>query len=95
MGAIASSRDPGALDLFRLLLTSAAIPAAFPPTLFDVEVDGQPYQEMHVDSGAMAQVFLYPPRLFDTARNEGRKIAERERKVYIIRNARLDPQQYC
>ena len=93
MGAIASSRDPGALDLFRrIMLTSAAIPGAFPPTLFDVEVDGKPYQEMHVDGGAMAQVFLYPPRLFDTARNEGRKIAERERKVYIIRNARLDPQ---
>ena len=93
MGAIASSRDPRALDLFRrIMLASAAIPGAFPPTLFDVEVDGQPYQEMHVDGGAMAQVFLYPPRLFDTARSEGRKIAPRERKVYIIRNARLDPE---
>jgi hypothetical protein len=30
--------------------------------------------------------------LFDTARSEGRKIAPRERKVYIIRNARLDPE---
>ena len=93
MGAIAASRDPRALELFRrIMLASAAIPAAFPPTLFDVEVDGQPYQEMHVDGGAMAQVFLYPPRLFDAMREEGRKVVERERKVYIIRNARLDPQ---
>ena len=93
MGAIASSSDPRALDLFRrIMLASAAIPAAFPPVMFDVEVDGKPYQEMHVDGGAMAQVFLYPPRLFETARSEGMKIAARERKVYIIRNARLDPQ---
>jgi hypothetical protein len=25
-----------------------------------VEVDGHPYQEMHVDAGTMAQVFAYP-----------------------------------
>ncbi len=74
------------------MLASAATPAAFPPTLFDVEMDGQPYQDMHVDGDAMAQVFLYPPRLFDAMRGEGRKVRERERKVYIIRNARLDPQ---
>lgn len=93
MGAIAASRDPKALDLFRrIMLASAAIPAAFPPTLFDVEVDGKPYQELHVDGGAMAQVFLYPPRLFDAIRNQGQKVPQRERKVYIIRNARLDPQ---
>ncbi|MCP5197066.1 MAG: patatin-like phospholipase family protein [Gammaproteobacteria bacterium] len=93
MGAIASSRDPQALDLFRrIMLASAAIPGAFPPTMIDVEVDGQPYQEMHVDGGAMAQVFLYPPRLFDAMRGQGQKVAERERRAYIIRNARLDPQ---
>lgn len=91
--AVAARDNPEALDLFRrIMLASAAIPAAFPPTLFDVEVDGQPYQEMHVDGGAMAQVFLYPPRLFDTLRSEGLKVADRERKVYIIRNARLDPE---
>jgi predicted acylesterase/phospholipase RssA len=91
--AVAARENPKALELFRqIMLASAAIPAAFPPTLFDVEVDGQPYQEMHVDGGAMAQVFLYPPRLFDTARLEGVKVPQRERKVYIIRNARLDPE---
>src|SRR5262245_25668627 len=40
MGVIASSKDPGALELFRnILLASAAIPGAFPPTMFRVEVD--------------------------------------------------------
>ncbi len=95
MGAIAvAARDnPKALDLFRkIMLASAAIPGAFPPTLFDVEVDGQPHQEMHVDGGAMAQVFLYPPRMFDLIRQQGAKVPARARSVYIIRNARLDPE---
>jgi hypothetical protein len=86
--AIAASKDPGALGLFRkLLLASAAIPGAFPPVMIDVEVNGHRYQEMHVDGGAMAQVFAYPPslRLADI-RSEGRT-----RTLYIIRNARLDP----
>ncbi|MEZ5583708.1 MAG: patatin-like phospholipase family protein [Candidatus Competibacteraceae bacterium] len=62
MGAIASSSDSRALDLFRrIMLASAAIPGAFPPTMIDVKRDGKPYQEMHVDGGAMAQVFLCPP----------------------------------
>ncbi len=92
MGAIAASGTPEALDLFRkILLASAAIPAAFPPVMIDVEVNGQPYQEMHVDGGAQAQVFLYPPRMFDLIRQEGAKVPPRARSVYIIRNARLDP----
>ncbi|MFZ1643167.1 MAG: patatin-like phospholipase family protein [Candidatus Contendobacter sp.] len=92
MGAIAASGDPKALDLFRkILLASAAIPAAFPPVMIDVEVNGKPYQEMHVDGGAQAQVFLYPPRMFDLIRQQGVKVTPRARSVYIIRNARLDP----
>ena len=95
MGAIAeaAANHPQALELFRrILLASAAIPGEFPPVMFDVEVDGQPYQEMHVDGGAMRQVFLYPANLSDTARQEGREVfAQRVRKAYVIRNARLDP----
>ena len=47
----------------RVLLASAAIPGAFPPSMIDVTVNGVAYQEMHVDGGAFAQVFLYPPSL--------------------------------
>jgi predicted acylesterase/phospholipase RssA len=92
MGAIAASGSPNAPDLFRrIMLASAAIPGAFPPVMIDVEVDGKPFQEMHVDGGAMAQTFLYPPSLkvaeFGAARG-----FQRTRKAYIIRNARLDPE---
>ena len=91
MGAIASSGSPDSLDLFRkILLASAAIPGAFPPVMIDVEVDGQQYQEMHVDGGAMAQVFLYPPGLSLREEAKARGVV-RERTLYIIRNARLDP----
>jgi predicted acylesterase/phospholipase RssA len=86
MTAIAASKDPRSLELFRkILLASSAIPGVFPPVLIDVNAGGQTYQEMHVDGGAMAQVFLYPPGL--RAADGG----ERERKAFIIRNARLDP----
>ena len=87
IGAIAASGKPGSLELFRKILrASAAIPGAFQPVLIDVEIDGKQYQEMHVDGGAIAQLFLYPPSIDLSA--EG---AKRKRTAYIIRNARLDP----
>lgn len=92
IGKIASSGNPGALELVQsILIASAAIPGAFPPVLIDVEAGGQKYQEMHVDGGTMAQVFVYPPsiRLKEVSEAAG---IERERHVYIIRNARLDPE---
>ena len=61
MGKIASYGTPQALDLFvSIMIASASIPAGFPPTMIDVEVDGKRYQEMHVDGGTLAQVFVYP-----------------------------------
>ncbi len=86
MGAIASSQSEGALKLFRdVLAASAAIPGIFPPVMIDAEVDGLPYQEMHVDGGVSAQVFFYPPsiRATDTS------IKPRKRRLFIIRNARI------
>jgi predicted acylesterase/phospholipase RssA len=92
MGAIASSKAPQALDLFRkIMLASASIPGAFPPVMIDVEVDGKPYQEMHVDGGAMAQVFLYPPRTAASFAAAGKAVPTRVRRAYIIRNAMITP----
>lgn len=89
--AIAASGHPGALELIRkIMIASASIPAAFPPVFFDVEADGKMYQEMHVDGGAMTQVFLYPPSVKLKELSAERGFA-RERRAYIIRNARLDP----
>ncbi len=90
MGKIAASGQPGALALFhKIMLASAAIPGAFPPVMIDVEANGKEYQEMHVDGGAMAQVFLYPPSLKIAEVSKQRGVS-RERRLYIIRNARLD-----
>jgi predicted acylesterase/phospholipase RssA len=61
MGKIAASGAPGALHLFRtILLASAAVPGAFPPSMIRVEVDGEIYEEMHVDGG--------PPRRSSSTR---------------------------
>ncbi|MDD2769330.1 MAG: patatin-like phospholipase family protein [Methylococcus sp.] len=91
MTKIAASGKPEAMQVFhKIMLASAAIPGAFPPAMIDVEANGKRYQEMHVDGGAMAQVFVYPPSLqvSEMAKKEG---IARERHLYIIRNARLDP----
>lgn len=92
IGEIAKSDHPKALELFHsVLIASAAIPGVFPPVMIDVTVDGQTYQEMHVDGGTIAQVFIYPPSINveEAAQKFG---VQRERELYIIRNARLDPE---
>lgn len=59
MGAIAASGHPDALALFRnVMLASASLPILFPPVYIAVEVDGQRYDEMHVDGGVITQVFF-------------------------------------
>jgi predicted acylesterase/phospholipase RssA len=94
IGAIAKSGHPRAMEIIRkVLLASAAIPGAFPPTMIDVTVDGKLYQEMHVDGGAFAQTFLYPAAL--TAGRRQRMAAHQrvlEVDAYVIRNGRLDPE---
>ncbi|PWS34175.1 patatin [Falsiroseomonas bella] len=92
VGAIAASGHPRALDTVRrILLASAAIPGAFPPVMFDVTIDGEAHQEMHVDGGTFAQAFLYPSAVTSARRAA---IARRQRvqpaRAWIIRNGRLD-----
>ncbi len=89
---IAATLDPRAVELFRsIMIASAAIPGAFPPVMIDVEVEGRPHQEMHVDGGTVAQVFVYPTAL--KIKEEAHRLVhvDRERVVYVIRNSRLDP----
>jgi hypothetical protein len=89
MTAIAASPDPRAAQLFRdVLVASASIPGLFPPVMIDVTLDGVRHQEMHVDGGAIAQVFLYPPSLPSAL---GEPIAPRRRTLYLIRNSQLHP----
>jgi hypothetical protein len=87
IGAIAASGHPGGLELFRKILrASAAVPGVFQPVMIDVELDGKKYQEMHVDGGAVAQLFVYPSSI-DISKSGIR----RERHAYIICNGKLDP----
>ncbi len=92
IGKLAASGRPGVLHLVQdILIASAAIPGAFPPVMIDVEAQGRSYQEMHVDGGASAQVFVYPPSIQLGALSRQAGIV-RTRRLYVIRNARLDPQ---
>jgi len=92
MGAIAASKTPGALELFRkIMLASASVPGAVSPVMFDVEIDGKHFQEMHVDGGVFSQVFLYPPRSLTELQKATGTPLRREIRVYVIRNGRLEP----
>jgi len=92
MGRIASLDNDMALKLFRrILLASAAIPGAFPPVQIKVKTNGDVRDEMHVDGGVTAQVFLFPGQV--NATKVDRKLGIRPRRhVYIIRNGRLGPE---
>ena len=91
MGAIAASGRPEALELFRkVMLASASIPIAFPPVRFDVEADGQRYDELHVDGGVVVEVFFYGSALdLDAARRDAGVTEHIPIRLYVIRNGQL------
>lgn len=90
IGSISDSGHPGAMRLIhQILLASAAIPGVFPPSYIRVETaDGEDYDEMHVDGGTSAQMFLYPTR------TDWRKVMELldvrgTTTAWVIRNSRV------
>ena len=91
IGAIAASDSPRKVSLIHdILQASAAIPVAFPPVVIPVEADGEVYDELHVDGGTGSQVYVYPAAM--DWRQIVRKLkVQGEPKVYVIRNAFLDP----
>jgi Patatin-like phospholipase len=92
MGAIATSGRPEALELFRtVLLSSAAIPAVFPPGFIKVAAGGGVYDEMHVDGGATREVFLVPTQ-FMASKTDARLGFSPIRRTYIIRNGHVAPE---
>jgi predicted patatin/cPLA2 family phospholipase len=96
MGLIASSGQPGALELFRqVMLASASIPVAFPPVFFEVELTrgGPRYDEMHVDGGVGARVFLHGGVLDGAViRQRGGHGGRGKEDIYVIHNGQLLPQ---
>ena len=97
MGAIANVGTPEAYELFRtVMLASASIPILMPPVLFDVEVDGQQFDEMHADGGVQSQFFIplqaiNLPEAIATARANGFPGTPRPR-MFVIRNAKFQPE---
>ncbi|KQV62464.1 MULTISPECIES: patatin-like phospholipase family protein [unclassified Caulobacter] len=89
LGEIATHGGDEALKLFRtLLVASASVPGIFPPKLIDVQANDQAYQEMHVDGGVAAPLFLMPDALLHW-RNLGPRF--RRGRVHVIVNTVLDP----
>jgi predicted acylesterase/phospholipase RssA len=93
MGQIASSSSPDALTLFRkVMVASMSIPGAVSPVMIDVEVDGRPHQEMHVDGAVINQIFLYPARGLAEFRKAIERPYDRKIHAYVIRNGKLGPE---
>jgi hypothetical protein len=92
MGEIAARGDEKAAALFRrIMLASAAIPGVFPPVLISVEQDGKMFDEMHVDGGVASQVFIFPSQ-FDPRSIDRRLGRSPTRRLFVIRNGRLNPE---
>jgi predicted patatin/cPLA2 family phospholipase len=105
MGAIASSNNPGALDLFhKVLLASASMPAIFPPVYISVSAGGMQYEEMHVDGGTVTEMMLYDEAIKPMVAHVKRiqpliqdkellsSLIHRTRTLYIIRNDQVKPE---
>ncbi|QDL90344.1 patatin [Paroceanicella profunda] len=92
IGAIASSGREDAPELIcRVMLASAAIPAAFSPVLFRVTQNGVAGSELHVDGGVTQSIFVTPPG-FDTRPIMDRLgVPPEGRALWLIRNASLRP----
>lgn len=88
MGAIASRGGEDAVRLFRdVLIASSSLPGIFPPRRFRMEIDGETYEEMHVDGGVSTPLFLMPEAMLRW-RKLGRRL--HRGRVYVIVNTVLE-----
>ncbi len=94
LGAIADSRAPGRLDIFRdALLASASIPVAFPPVLFDVEAGGRRFDELHVDGSVVSVATVlsnWQVEMGSVAAARG--LGGGRQVIYVVRNGRIAPE---
>ncbi len=87
MGAIAAHGGPEALRLFiDVVVASASLPGLFPPRMLEVEAGGVVYEEMHLDGGVCAPLFIAPE---DLVLNAAIRRAVKGGTVYAIINTTL------
>lgn len=92
MGAIALKGD---VELFRkVILASASLPVVFPPQHIKVRADGKTYDELHVDGGAITQVFTtyrLVENVDESAKAMGIDTSKMNARLYLIRNGFVAP----
>jgi hypothetical protein len=92
MGAIASSGQAGALQLFReVLLASASIPGVYPAVLIKVRSGNRTIEEMHSDGGSASQ-FLAIPEAAMTGPNAIKPPKGVKMNMYVLVNNALMPE---
>jgi hypothetical protein len=89
MGAIATIGGEAATQLFTdIIIASASLPGLFPPKLIAVEADGEVFEEMHVDGGAITPLFIVPEPL---VLRRAQAWSGRGVEVYALMNMTLRP----
>jgi predicted acylesterase/phospholipase RssA len=89
MGAIASYGDARALELFRDVLTaSCSVPGVFEPTRIAVTAGSRQFEELHVDGGVTANVFMLPDSLLTSGANRPKMPGS----IYVVMNTTLAPE---
>ena len=88
MGEIARHGGETALALFRdILVASASLPGLFPPRSFPCEAEGVAYEEMHVDGGVSAPLFIMPEAMLRW-KQLGRRL--KGGRIYVVVNTVLE-----
>jgi predicted acylesterase/phospholipase RssA len=96
MGALACKGGTDSTDLFRkILLASTSMPIMFPPVFFKVSsASGEFYDEMHVDGGAMREVFYIDQltkNMVSAAKVSGRDLSKYRPKIYVLITSYMFP----
>ena len=90
MGEIATRGGEAAVRMFRtILIASASVPGIFAPRLIRCIAEGEAFEELHVDGGVTAPLFLMPEALLRW-RDLGRRL--HGGKVYVLLNTVIDPE---
>ncbi|WP_422023999.1 patatin-like phospholipase family protein [Roseibium sp.] len=93
LGAIAASGEPDRYHRYRqVILAAIAVPAAFPPVYFPVEVAGKTYGQMHLDAGTNFVFFgSFMTGTDAAALAEANLQVDVEPVVYALMNTQREP----